>query len=73
MSLIFLPEKPSVCSANYALCYEVRCFAYLLNIAALDCLSGKENFTLRSILLSIAASKSCFLFVAQISNTSVVD
>lgn len=72
-SLMFLPENPSVSSAKKDKSSSLRCFAYREKIAALECLSGKENLMLRSILLSIAASKSCFLLVAQMSKTSVVD
>ena len=49
-----------------------NCFAYLLKIAALESLSGRSNLILRSILLNIAASISCFLLVAHIKRTSVV-
>ncbi len=70
---MFLPENPSVYSAKNALSSSVRCFAYLLKMAALDCLSGRENCMLKSILLSIAGSRSCFLFVAHTNRTSVVD
>lgn len=72
-SLMFLPENPSVSSAKKCRSSSLRCLAYLLKMAALECLSGKANLILKSILLSIAASRSCFLLVAQISNTSVVD
>lgn len=72
-SLMFLPENPSVYSAKKLKSSSFRCLAYLLKIAALECLSGKANLMLRSILDNIAASRSCFLFVAQISKTSVVD
>ena len=72
-SLMFLPENPSVSSAKNYSSLSLMCFAYRLNIAALECLSGRENLMLKSILLNIAASRSCFLFVAQINSTSVED
>lgn len=42
-------------------------------MATLDCRSGRLKAMLRSILLNIAGSRSCFLFVAQINMTLVVD
>lgn len=70
---MFLPENPYVCYANIFRFSSVKCFAYLLNIAALDWTSGRSKLMLKSILLSMAGSKSCFLLVAQISITFVVD
>lgn len=72
-SLMFLPEKPYVYSAKNYNYFSYSCLAYLLKMAALACLSGSENLILKSILLSIAGSRSCFRFVAQISRMSVVD
>lgn len=73
ISLIFLPEKPYVSSASLFLYASLKCFAYLAKIAVRDCRSGNINWMLKSILLSMAGSISCFLLVAHISNTSVVD
>lgn len=68
---MFLPDNPSLNSPNFSKSVLVKCFAYRLKIAPLDNLSGNSNFTLKSIRLNMAGSKSCFLLVAQINNTSV--
>ena len=68
---MFLPDNPSLRSANFSKSLCASCLAYLLNMALLDNLSGSSNLTLKSILLSIAGSKSCFLLVAHINKTSV--
>ena len=70
---MFLPEKSSVFVASSFNSLELRCLAYLLNIYTLDCLSGSEKVTDKSIRLSIAGSRSTFLFVAHINNTLVLD
>jgi hypothetical protein len=73
ISLIFLPEKSSVLLASVYSSLLESCLAYLLKIAALECLSGSEKLTAKSILLSIAGSRSLLRFVAHIKSTFVPD
>lgn len=73
ISLMFRPEKSVVLLANISSSLSERCLAYLLKMAALECLSGSEKLTAKSILLSIAGSKSSFLLVAHINSTFVLD
>lgn len=72
MSLMFLPLIPSLNSLNLFRSPSLRCFAYRWNIAYLDNRSGNSNLTDKSIRDNIAGSRSCFLFVAQISSTFVL-
>lgn len=73
ISLIFLPEKFSVLVANVSSYLSERCFAYLLKMAARECLSGSEKLTAKSILLSIAGSRSSLRLVAHMRRTLVLD
>lgn len=73
MSLMLRPENSSVSFANRVSSFSLRCFAYLLKISTRDCRSGREKVTERSILLSMAGSRSILRLVAQISSTFVLD
>ena len=73
MSDMFLPDIPVLFLDNTSLSSSFKCFAYLLKMAALDFSSGSSNVTDRSILDSMAMSRSDFLFVAQINSTSEED